>query len=246
MLGLHRTFFFLILLATSQLSLAASALTQHALSVSQSMSAFYMYSLTDGDGRYQDDYQKYLTQADQSLAEYQKQDPLASAELKAGWDKIRPSLKFEFVEGAGYIIPVPVRNQYRDYLSLVYKKIGEVIHRESNLSEQLALMALSVEVMSARYFDISSALYGTMSISTNDAVDPVKMAKIFKQRLKKFENMSLASAIKKDLGAVGRKWEFIEDKVTNYKGEAAFFLVYYNKRQISKLLNKSQVKLAGA
>jgi len=205
-----------------------------------------MYSLTDGDGRYQEDYQKFLTQADQSLAAYHKQDSLAAAELKASWGKLRPSLKFDFVEGAGYIIPVPVRNDYRDYLSLVYKKIGEVIHRESNLSEQLALMALSVEVMSARYFDISSALYGTMSISTNDAVDPTKMAKIFKQRLKKFEKIKLAAAIKKDLGAVGRKWEFIEDKVTNYKGEAAFFLVYYNKRQISKLLNKSQVKLAGA
>jgi len=246
MLGLCRTILLLILVAASQLASAASALTEHALSVSQSMSAFYMYSLTDGDGRYQEDYQKYLAKADQSLAAYDKQDSLAAAELKTSWGKLRPNLKFDFVEGAGYIIPVPVRNDYRDYLSLVYKKIGEVIHRESNLSEQLALMALSVEVMSARYFDISSALYGTMSISTNDSVDPTKMAKIFKQRLKKFEKIKLAAAIKKDLGAVGRKWEFIEDKVTNYKGEAAFFLVYYNKRQISKLLGKGQVTLAGA
>jgi len=246
MLVLYRLLFLMIFFVFSQFSLATSALTEHGLSVSQSMSAFYMYSLTDGDARYRDDYEKYLNLADQSLVDYHKQDSLAALELKNTWQNLRPQLKFEFVDGAGFIIPVAIRNEYRRYLSLVYKKISEVVKSETNISEQLSLMALNVEVMSARFFDISSALYGTMSISSNDSVDPVKMASNFTKRLNRFKQMSLSSAIKKDLGAAGRKWDFIEDKVINYKGEAAYFLVYYNKRQISKLLHKSQVRLAGA
>ena len=39
---------------------------------------------------------------------------------------------------------------------------------------------------------------------------------------------------------------FIQESVINYEGEAAYLLVYYNKSQIHKLLNKSQRMLAGA
>ncbi len=244
MLALIRSSIFLLLLALSGIATATSALTEHALSVSQSMSAFYMYTLTDGDKRYQEDYVKYFSLADQSLIKFKKQDALVATELTAKWAKLRHELKFEYVDGAGYIIPGTVRVEFREYLSLVYKKISEVSYSESNLSEQLALMVLNVEVMSARFFDLSTTLFGDVSIYTTDSVDPVKMASEFNKQLKKFQKMQLSKAVKKSLGSAGRKWNFIQDSVINYKGEAAYFLVYYNKHQINKLLNKSQLSIA--
>lgn len=244
MFALIRTSIFLSLLALSGITTAASALTEHALSVSQSMSAFYMYTLTDGDKRYQDDYEKYFALADQSLVRFQKQNKMVATELNNKWSKLRLELKFEFVDGAGFIIPDTVRVEFRKYLSLLYKKINEVSYSESNLSVQLALMVLDVEIMSARFFDLSTTLYGDVSIYTTDSIDPVKMAAVFNEQLKKFQKMQLSSAVQKNLGSASRKWNFIQDSVINYKGEAAYFLVYYNKHQINKLLNKSQLSIA--
>ncbi len=246
MLIATRGFTFFILLILSNLVFAQSSLTAHAISVSQSMSAFYMYSLSDGDGRYKTDYEKYLQEAGQHLLKFEKQDSLSATELKNQWDKFLPYLEFEYIDGAGYIVPTAVRLQYRNYLSAVYKKITEVVNSETNLSEQMQLMSLSVEVMSARFYDVSDAMYGAMSISSNDlTIDPPKMANALKLRLAKIQQMNLSPELKKAFSSVKRKWEFIEKSVLDYKGDAAYLLVYYSKRQISKLLKKSRVALAG-
>lgn len=247
MLKIHHGLALFLLLTISNVSLGISALTQHTLSVSQSMSAFYMYSLTDGDTQYQTDYQRYLMEAEQHLQAFEEQDSVSAFELKNQWDKFRAHLKFEYVEGAGFIIPVSLRMQYRSYLNVLYGKIIALSNSETNLTEQLALMSLNVEVMSARFFDIASALYGTLSISNKDVViDAPKMAEQFRARLKAMQKLQLSAKVKKNLKAVDRKWAFIEDSVTNYKGEAAYLLVYYNKQKISRLLNKSQNMIAGA
>lgn len=247
MLKIQHVFTLFLLLVTSQLSFAVSALTEHTLSVSKSMSAFYMYSLTDGDKQYKTDYEQYLSDAELQLSAFEKQDSVTATELKKQWDKFKSHLKFDYVEGAGFIIPVTLRMEYRSYLNVLYTKISEVSNSEANLAEQLALMSLSVEVMSARFFDIASALYGTLSISNKDVIiDAPKMAKAFNARLKTLQKLKLSGKVQKNLKAVARKWAFIEDSVTNYKGEAAYLLVYYNKQKISRLLNKSQSLLAGA
>ena len=247
MLKIQHSFTLFLLLVISQASLGISALTEHTLSVSKSMSAFYMYSLTDGDKQHKTDYEQYLSEAQLHLKAYEKQDSVSATELKRQWGKFKDHLKFDYVEGAGFIIPVSLRMEYRSYLNVLYTKISQISNSEANLSEQLALMSLSVEVMSARFFDISSALYGTLSISNKDAViDAPKMAMAFNARLKSLQKLKLSGKVQKNLKTVARKWAFIENSVTNYKGEAAYLLVYYNKQKISRLLNKSQSLIAGA
>ena len=246
MLKIHHNLMLLILLGISQASLAVSALTQHTVSVSQSMSAFYMYSLTDGDKQHKTDYQQYLIDADRHLQAYEKQDSVTATELTKQWGKFKDHLKFEYVDGAGFIIPVSLRMEYRSYLNVLYGKISQQSNSEANLSEQLVLMSLSVEVMSARFFDIANALYGTLSISNQDVIiDAPKMAKALTLRLKAMQKMKLSGKVKKNLKTVAKKWAFIEDSVANYKGEAPYLLVYYNKQKISRLLNQSQQLLAG-
>lgn len=240
----------MLVVALSLFSVVASAssnLSNHVMAVSQSMSAFYMYSLSEGDTRYKTEYEKYFNTAEGYLGQYQKEDAVTASELSSQWNRLRPELKFEYVDGAGFIIPVTVRNEFRSYLNKAYSKLTETLGVEMDFNKELFHMSLSVEVMSARFFDISSALYGTMSIANKDGViDPVKMAKHLNERLAQASKRDIPESIKRELRQVQTKWEFIEDSVVNYRDEAAYLLVYFNKSKISKMLSKSQAVMAKA
>ena len=246
MFSIMRTGLLLALCVLSSHSIASSTLGKHVLAVSQSMSAFYMYSLSEGDNRYKNEYEQYFNDAQTHLTQLQSQDAVTANELQVHWDKLMPGLKYEYIDGAGFIIPVPVRNQFRDYLSNAFSKYLNISKNERAFTKDLANMALSIEVMSARFFDVSSALYGTMSIAnTSSAIDPVRMAKTLNLGFDRIQESNMDEKVKRNLRLVQTKWRFIEDSVINYKDEAAYLLVYYNKSQIHKLLSKSQNALAG-
>jgi hypothetical protein len=225
---------------------AVSPLTQHAVAVSQSMSAFYMYSLSEGDTRYQEEYQRYLSDASGYLDEFAKHDSVVASELKNQWSELQPNLKFDFVDGAGYIIHMSIRNEFRAYLDNVYVKVSKLISAETDLVNQMHLMTLDVEAMVARFFDVSSALYGSMAISASqDTLKPDEVAKKLRVKLTRMMDMPISDKVKRKLRSVDTKWSFIEESVVNYTDKAAYLLVYYNKNQINKALSKSQSMLAG-
>lgn len=247
MFSVTRIMLVVALSLVSVVSSASSNLSSHVMAVSQSMSAFYMYSLSEGDNRYKSEYEKHFDLAEGFLGQYHKEDAVNASELQNQWRRLRPALKYDYVDGAGFIIPVTVRNEFRAYLTKAYSKLTNTLGTEMDFNRELFHMSLSVEVMSARFFDISSALYGTMSIANKDgAIDPVKMAKNLNIRLERAKNLNIPAAIKKDLRQVQTKWQFIEDSVVNYKDEAAYLLVYFNKSKITKLLNNSQALMAKA
>lgn len=225
---------------------SVSPLTQHAVAVSQTMSAFYMFSLSEGDTRYQEEYLQRIQDADKHLAAYQKHDSVVGTELQNQWNALTPNLKFDYVDGAGHIIHLSIRNEFRRYLDMVYVKVANSISSETNLVQQLNLMALDAEAMIARFFDVSSALYGSMSVSASkDALKPEIIAKRFNDKLDRMQDMPISGQVKRKLRKVKTKWAFIEDSVINYSDKAAYLLVYYNKNQIYKALSKSQTILAG-
>ncbi len=234
----------IILFGLSSVSFAKSPLTQHAISVSQSMSAYYMYTLSEGDDRYQRDFDELLVLADKYLDQYQKQDPVTASEFKSKWQSVRSELDYESLSKTDYIVPSSTRTNFRRYLTSLYEKIMSSTNSETNLPHQLAIMELSVEIMTSRFFDISSALFGVQTLSSDDLkVDPVVIAKRFKQKLEKYQDMAISKSIKRDLSSVQSKWRFIEDTVINYKEQSAYLLVYYNKKKINKILNNSQSML---
>jgi len=246
MSGLHRSLLFLVFFMAFNSAYAVSPLTQHAVAVSQSMSAFYMYSLSEGDSRYQEEYQRYLLEASGYLDEFEKHDSVVGAELKNQWSELQPNLKFDYVEGAGYIIHMSIRNEFRSYLDNVYIRVSKLISAETDLVNQMHLMTLDVEAMVARFFDVSSALYGSMAISASqDTLRPEEVAKKLRVKLARMIEMPISDKVKRKLKSVNTKWAFIEESVVNYTDKAAYLLVYYNKTQISKALNKSQSMLAG-
>lgn len=246
MIGIFRNVILVSLFVFSSLSQASSPLTEHALAISQSMSAFYMYSLSEGDKRYERDYLNYFEVAEQHLQKLQEQDAPLASELKIKWDKLRQYLVFEYIEDVGFVVSSQIRGQFRQYLNNLYVSISKNINSETNFEEQLLLITLDVEIMSARFFDISSSVSGAMNMSSSDRlIDPPKMAKELNEKLLKLQNISATKAIGKNLRLVSRKWNFIEDSVINYKEQSAYLLVYYNKKQIHKLINKSQDVMAG-
>ena len=246
MANLYRSFFISVLFLLSFNSWSNSLLSQHALAASQAVSAIYMYCLTDGDERYYSEYVEILAQAHDSFLALKKQNPEQLAELEPIWMEIqkekdhKPSVEDEFN------IDSFQRIHFRNYLEKVYQLLTKTIRSESNLAEQMSLVALDVEVMTARFFDVSSATMGVFSLSSKlFEVDPETMAKKMTQRLAKLQATVNEPRVKKDLRKISSKWQFIESSVINYNQEAAFMLVYYNKKKINKLILNSQEVLAG-
>ncbi len=247
MLKSHSLFLLITLLGLSSIIQAKSALTQHAINVSQSMSAFYMYNLTEGDERYKADYENFLSLADANLEDYEKEDVMGATDIKNQWSKLRPLLNYDSFQGSDYFVPGPIRIQYRTYLNKLYQKIVSLYTSENGLAQKLALMEFNIEVISARFYDISSSLYGGQSITSEDSIiDPKKISSKFKHDLTTMKNSPEATPFRKQLNLIEGKWNFIEEGVIDYEAQSAYLLVYYNKRKINKLFNSSEkILMAG-
>jgi len=241
----YRHFFLAGLLLFSANSWSSGTLTQHALTASQAISAFYMFSLTEGDERYHDEYIKILAQANASFLALKKQNPKQVAELEPLWNKIQKEKDYKVSAQEEYNVPSFLRLQFRNYLEKIYLLVGQGIISDSNLSGHMARIALDVEVMAALFFDVSNATMGAFTLSSNvKGNDPEVMAKNMKLRLTKLQTVVIDEKIKKNLRTIANKWQFIESSVINYNQESAFMLVYYNKNKIVKLINSSQGVLA--
>ena len=242
---IFRPFMIVVLILLSHGALANSLLNQHVMATSQAISAFYMYSLTEGDERYQAEYKKFLSQAHGHFQSLKKQDPKLVTKLEPLWADIQKEKDYKITAESEFNVPSFMRIQYRNYLENVYQLVGKTIISESNLAEQMTLIALDVEVMAARFFDVSNATMGVFTLSSSlFEIDPQAMAENMKQRLAKLQTQVNDKVIKKNLRSVSGKWQFIEGGVINYNQEAAFLLVYYNKKKINKLIVNSQKALA--
>ena len=242
---IFRPFMIVVLILLSHGALANSLLNQHVMATSQAISAFYMYSLTEGDERYQAEYKKFLSQAHEHFQALKKQDSKLVTELEPLWANIQKEKNYEITAESEFNVPSFMRIQYRNYLENIYQLVGKTIISESNLAEQMTLIALDVEVMAARFFDVSNATMGVFTLSSSlFEIDPQAMAENMKKRLVKLQVQVNDKTIKKNLRSVSGKWQFIEGSVINYNQEAAFLLVYYNKKKINKLIISSQKALA--
>lgn len=234
---------FLLLLISSQAS-ANSALIDHTIIVGQSMSSFYMYNLSEGDLRYKSDYEMLLEKADNTLLNYEKEESLAANDLKQKWQALRPLLNYDLFQSEDYFVPGDIRIQYRNYLNTLYKKVIDNTGSELALEQRLTLMAFNMEMITARFFDISSSLYGGQSLTSDDMrMDPARVSKQIKDNFKHLKELVHDQKLKKQISSIENKWNFIERTVINYDEESAYLLVYYNKRKIHQLIDHSHTQL---
>ena len=231
----------LVLLILCSQAFAKSALIDHAVIVGQSMSSFYMYNLSEGDQRYKEDYEALLIKADSTFVNYEKSDAISASDLKQKWQALRPQLNYDLYSNQDYFVPGQIRVQYRNYLNDLYNKVTENITKEAQLEQHLSLIDFNIEMISARFFDLTSSPYGVQSLTPEDMkLDPIKASLEIKQRLKDLKQLSNKDTLIKKISSIETKWNFIERTVINYKEESAFLLVYYNKRKIHQLINNSK------
>ena len=233
----------LSLLICSQ-AVAKSALIDHTIIVGQSMSSFYMYNLSEGDLRYKSDYEALLAKADSTLLNYEKEDALNASDIKQKWQALRPLLNYDQFSHDDYFVPGDIRIQYRNYLNTLYNKVINASASELDLEQRLTLMAFNMEMITARFFDISSSLYGVQSLTSNDMrMDPAKVSKEIKDNFIQLKELTSDRKLKKQISSIENKWNFIERTVINYEEESAYLLVYYNKRKIHQLIDHSHTLL---
>ncbi len=233
------------LLLLSANSWSSGTITQHAVSVSKAVSAFYMYILTEGDDRYYDEYVKILGHANDSFIVIKKENPKQMAELEPLWNKIQAEKNYKASAQDEFNVPSYIRIQFRNYLEKIYPLAGQGIISDSNIGEHMDRIALDVELIAAKFFDVSSSTLGEFTLTSNvKKSDPEIISKNMKQRLIKLQATVLDEKIKKNLRSIDNKWRFIENSVVNYNQESAFMLVYYNKNKIGKLIKSSQGVLA--
>ena len=245
MLKLCRDTIIFMMMLLSQKALSNSLLTQHALATSQAISAFYMYSLTEGDDRYQREYSIAIEKAHLQFLALKKDDWQLALELEPLWDRIHGANNFEPTIASGYNVSSYIRFELRKYLDQLYYMHTQTIDRDINLNEQLAFISLDIEILAARFFDVANDTMGARSLSGGDmVVDPVAIAKNMKIRLQKIQSSVQVASIKSKLRAVADKWEFIEECVIDYNQEPAYMLVYYNKNKINSLISESRDILA--
>jgi hypothetical protein len=239
--NLYRNIFLTGFLLLSVNSWSSGALTQHAVTTNKAISAFYMYTLTEGDERYHDEYVKILEEANMSFLALKSQHPEQVVALEPLWDKIQKEKGFKASAQDEYNVPSYLRVQFRSYIEKIYQVVSQSIISDSNINGHMGRIALDVEVMSVRFFDVSSSTMGAM---VSSSTDPETMANSMKMRLTKLQGIVTDPKITKNLRSIANKWRFIESSVIHYNQESAFMLVYYNKNKIGKLINSSQRKIA--
>jgi len=213
---------------------AVTALGEHTMAVAQSMSAFYMVSLSDGDTRYEKEFERYANQAEAHLANIDNK--AVATELDNAWSRLRRNLQFDYIGGAGLTVASSVRTQYREYLSKAYRYWLQQLEQEPSPERQLEIVNIRAEVISARYFDVTSTIQTKQDTSGLADVNPTAEAEALMTNLKQLEQVDGLSVGAKALQNVQKKWDFMQKALANYQERGAYFLLYYNKNQINKQL----------
>jgi hypothetical protein len=234
-----KCFLLFILLSLSSSVFASSPLYEHVQAIGQTMSALYMHGLSEGNEKYQRELNLHKKKADKTLAAYAKEAPEQAAKLQASWDKIKHKIIISYSEDFGWDIDAYVRADFRRYQGDVYSLSSTQKNIKPSQQEQYQLALLQLESIIARFYDIASVYDGMNSFNPQDLekLDPKIINQEFKATLDALAEKSSNKAHVKSLKSAKYKWQFIEESVTDYNDQSAYFLVYATKKKISKVLN---------
>lgn len=224
---------------------AKQTLLEHTQAVSQTMSALYMKGLSEGNNKFQRDLDHYHQLANSTLQEYVSEGGENAAALQEQWNSFHTKLAVEYSEEFGWDLDAAIARDFRSYLSTLYSMLSQ--QQPQTTEQQLAWVATQVHAVTARFFDISSSYNGTISLSTSDAekINPKQISAQLKASLDAIADQAKPE-IKKRLLSAKSKWEFVEEGVTNYSGQSAYFLVYATNNKIQQMLQQTQESIAEA
>lgn len=223
-------------LSWSSISFAEQKLMSFVSLVSQSMSALYMVALSQGDTRYQTEYDKLKSQSLSVLPNEHS--------FHQRWLALTKNMKFTYDKDYEWDFHhnLELRNDIRSFHSEIYEALLESEIAPSN-QNALKLAACKIEVLAARYNDITSSIDGIGDLSTRDlnAINPSKISGEIKKALTKVSKTHKNINTKKLLDKTLFKWTFLEKNITSYSQQDASFMIYSTKNSINRSLAKISI-----
>jgi hypothetical protein len=231
------------LFIATQFSWSMTPFHQHLHSTAQSLSAFYMYELTEGDERYLTEFNKHHQDAQRALNN--ATDEQKSVFLSR-WDKLTPFWKFEDIKNVGLNIDLRVRLDLREYMTDAYLYSKKLPSNPNAIASKLRDIKVLTSIMSARTMDVASSHLGSQSLTKHDhQIQSKDLASIVQTNIADLKKMKLARAQISALKKVKTQFDFVESSLVNHNQVVPFFLVYRNIMRLGKLLDESSQQVAG-
>ncbi len=218
---------------------ANETLLNHVKATSQAMSAFYMQGLSEGNEKYLKEFTVFKKQSITLLRQYVRNNGPQGEKLLHKWQGFSDQLVLKYDKEYGWEVDNRVRQDFRSYLSDVYKLVEDQKSNYKSVAQKKLLSLVQIEALSARFFDISSTYDGTESLFSTDIakLNPQTVSADFKATLTELAQLSENTAMKSKLSSAKSKWQFVENSVVNYRGQSAYFVVYATKNKIQKALS---------
>ncbi len=230
-------FVFIVFNLCTLSSWALAPMEQHLMSASQGMSAFYMHMLSNGDGEYLKQFNKYQVSADVSMGGVSNSE---YAELSNTWRTLKHDLKFRYDQGEAVYFSGAIRIEYRNYLTSVYLRFKNS-PSSNNRSELSAIARIKVlsTMLAARALDLVSSDYGITDMTEHHRkFNPVEVADIINQDIQFLLARNSTVIEHGILRKIDNKFNFIRKNLVDTKSQTAYFLIYRNMLSMSKILNK--------
>lgn len=228
----------LSLMLVSLSSMALTPFERHFLSVTQGMSSFYMYLLSNEDKKFKAAYEEQFDLATQAIIE--SKDPSKQNILKR-WMELKPTLAYEKRKGMGLLLPQPIRLGFRAYvvdLYLEFQKNPKGNKYAINAYERIQVYS---SLLSARALDLDSSIYGVNLFTDHDRLlDQVEVADQVETDLKALLGSGLPKSYQKQLRKIEAKFRFMKPSLVDYSTRSATYLLYQNALAINKIMTEQQ------
>lgn len=232
-----------VLFTFAQISWSMSPFHQHLHSTAQSLSAFYMYELTQGDERHLREFNKHHQEASRALSNCSEQQ---KNQFLSRWDKLTPFWKFDNIKGVGLNIDLRVRLDLREYMTDAYLYSKDLASDKNEVIAKLGEIKILTSIMSARTMDVAASHLGSQSLTKHDhQIQSKDLAGTVQKNIADLAKMKLARVQISALKKAKTQFSFIEDSLVNHNQVVPFFLVYRNIIRLGKLLDESSQQVAG-
>lgn len=228
----------LTLLLASTSSFALTPFEKHLISITQGMSAFYMYLLSDKDRKFKLHYEEHFAAATQAINE--SKDPEKQVYIER-WGKLKPTLQYETIDGMGLNLNENIRQNFRTYVADAY--IDFMNTEKDNKYAQSAYERIQIysSFLAARALDVDSTIYSYSLFTEKDyQLDQVYLFGIINSDIEALLKTSLPNSYKIQLRRLKAKFKFMDSSLTDYNTSSATFLLYQNAISINKILTEQQ------
>lgn len=238
-----RFFLAISLFIGAQFSWSMTPFHQHLHSTAQSLSAFYMYELTEGDERHLSEFNKHHQDASLALSNCSEEQ---KSQFLNRWNQLKPVWKFDNIKGVGLNIDLRVRLDLREYMTDAYLYSKKIPVSQNVAAAKLGEIKLLTSIMSARTIDVAVSHLGSQSLTKHDLqIESKDLAEIVQKNIVSLAELNLARTQISALKKVKTQFNFIEDSLVNHNQVVPYFLVYRNIIRLGKLLDESSQQVAG-